>query len=249
MINNTEQIQNDCLELIAKNLAHELRTSLVAVKSGIRGVKDYVPPLVEAYQEAVKHQLDVPSIQSRHINMLITALELAEQAAHCASAYVNMFAMNMSKVDETKLSMQNCSILECVQKAIDQYPCRSNEQKSLLFEAMQIENDFLFSGPEALVVNLIMNIFRNAIYRIQDLGSGKISISSKLSENGNHLLIRDSSKGVSVYEKEMMFTPFQQLHQHDLGMGLFFCKQLMNTLNGGIECLSEEEGESFKVCK
>ncbi len=235
-----DQIQSDYLELIANNLAHELKTSLVAVKSGIRGVKDYMPSLVEAYQEAVNHQLDVPDIQARHIKMLASALELAERAAHCASAYVNIFSMNMTKVDSEKLILHKCSMLECLQSAVDQYPYRSDEQESFLSRAIQAGHDFLFDGNKALIVNMLVNIFRNAIYNIQDVGKGEIIISTQCKAGKNHLYITDTSKSLALSELEMIFTPFNRLHQHDLGMGLFFCKQLMLALNGDIACRSEE---------
>ncbi|MDR3490981.1 MAG: HAMP domain-containing sensor histidine kinase [Gammaproteobacteria bacterium] len=240
MTNYPDQIQSDYLELIANNLAHELKTSLVAVKSGIRGVKDYMPSLVIAYQEAVKHQLDVPDIQARHINMLASALELAERAAHCASAYVSIFSMNMTRVDSEKLILQKCSILECLRLAVDQYPYRSDEQKYFLSNAIKMEHDFLFEGNKELIVNMLVNIFRNAIYNIQDIGKGEILVRTECKAEKNHLYITDTSKSLDLLELEMIFTQFNRLHQHDLGMGLFFCKQLMLALNGDINCRSEE---------
>jgi two-component system CAI-1 autoinducer sensor kinase/phosphatase CqsS len=235
-----KHIHSDYLELISNNLSHELKTSLVAVKSGIKGVKNYLPMLVTAYEEATRHQLDVPEIQSRHIKMLTSALELAERAAHCASMYVSMFSMNISEVNPDKLFLETCSIIECVQLAIEQYPYRCDKQKALLTDIIKIQHDFLFSGNKLLMINLIINILKNAIYNIQNTGNGEIIIHTSIQNDTNHLFIQDTSRIIPPSELEIMFMPFNRLHRHDLGMGLFFCKQLMNALNGDITCHSYE---------
>lgn len=248
MVGYPEEIHSDYLQLITNNLAHELKSSLVAIKSGVKGVKKYLPALLTAYEEATSHHLNVPAIPVRHVRMLSQALEFAERAAYCASHYVSMFAMNMSKIDKEKLFLENCSILDCLQESIDVYPYRSEDEQSYCANAIQTNQDFLFKGDKTLVVNLLMNLLRNIIYRIRDAGRGKIIIWTEIEESCQCLFIKDTSKKVDRIEQEFMFVPFRPLHQHDLGMGLFFCKQLMQTLGGDIVCCSNENHSTeFKL--
>ena len=53
------QDKND-LDVIINQFSHDVKTSLAAIKSGIGGIKDYLPALTESYKIAVKHDLDLP---------------------------------------------------------------------------------------------------------------------------------------------------------------------------------------------
>ena len=248
MVRYPEQIQGNQLQLITNNLAHELASSLVAIKSGVRGVKEYLPALLTAYEEATSHHLKVPAISLRHIHMLSQALEFVERAAYCASLSVSMFAMNTSKIDKEKLLLVCCSILDCLKEAVDLYPYRSESEKSCLVDAIQVKQDFLFKGDRTFVVNLLMNLFKSIIYHIQDVGKGEIIIWTEVTEESHCLFIRDASNGFDQIQQKEIFTPFHSFYKHDLGMGLFFCKQLMQALGGDIICCStENHSTEFKI--
>ena len=88
---------------------------------------------------------------------------------------------------------------------------------------------------------MLINIFRNAIYNIQDAGKGEIAVRAYFNGDINHLCITDTSKSLTISELETIFTPFNRLYQHDLGMGLFFSKQLMLALEGDIVCRSFDD--------
>lgn len=237
---STGQLRVDCLETMARSVGHELRTSLLAIKSGIGGVKDYVPTLVEVYEMAIKHGLDVPEIQPKYLDMLTKALDLTERAASCASTYVNMFITNMTRVDAEKMSLHVSSIKVCLQDAAEQFPYKSDEQKSLLVNSIHEIGDFSLMGNRELVVNLLLNLFKNAIFHVQDAGKGDIKVWTKIDTDTNYLYIRDTGNGIAEEELAFIFDPFYSSQKNNIGMGLFFCRELMRVLKGDITCASRK---------
>lgn len=236
-----EPLQMDYLESIARNMRHELHTSLSAIKSGIGGVKEYMPLLVDAYKMAVQQGLNVPEIQTNHLMMLARALELTERAAFCASSYVNILATNLKKIDPEKLILEECSIQYCLHEAVRQFPCKSEEQYSLLIDSIDTSGDFILLGNKALIINLLLNLFKNAIYHIQDAGKGEMKIWVQTGTDKNCLFIRDTGKGIDKVDLASIFEPFYGTQKQDVGMGLFFCKQLMLALKGDIKCSSKKD--------
>ncbi len=237
-----ESVQMDHFESIFRNMRHELHTSLSAIKSGIGGVREYLPLLVDAYRMAVQQGLDVTEIPANHLDMLGRALELSERATFCASSYVDIFTINLSKIDSEKLILHECSIKNCLYEAVKQFPCKSLEQHALLNESIQATGDFLVQGNQALIINLLLNLLNNAMYRIQDAGKGEIKIWVLRSTDKNYLFIRDTGKGIDDEELISIFDPFYNSRQkQDVGMGLYFCKRLMFALKGDIKCSSKKD--------
>jgi len=235
-----EKTTIDYFEVIARSVAHELRTSLTTIKSGIEGVKDYIPLLIEAYQTAASHGLAVPEIKTQHLNMLMKALDFSEKAAFCTSSYVNMLVTNMTKINPELLTFETCSINECLKETIKQFPYKSEEQENLIVNSSNIEKDFLFKGNKHLIINLLLNLLKNALYHIQDAAKGKITIWTETTDTHNFLYIKDTGKGINPAEINLIFNPFYGAQQNNIGMGLYFCKELMHALQGDITCTSDE---------
>jgi hypothetical protein len=80
---------NGLLESVRACMSHELRTPLAAIKTGVSGVKDFLPALIESYHMAVKNRLPVPEIQPRHLEVLTKTLDNVEKEAQFISDYVN----------------------------------------------------------------------------------------------------------------------------------------------------------------
>ena len=71
------------------SLSHELRTPMATIKTGISGVKDFLPALIAAYKIAQSRNLPIPEIQSRHLDMLTKTLNNVEKEARFVSDYIN----------------------------------------------------------------------------------------------------------------------------------------------------------------
>jgi signal transduction histidine kinase len=89
---------------------------------------------------------------------------------------------------------------------------------------------------------MLVNLVKNAREAIRDNGNkGTITIETKTGKNYNQLIIRDNAIGISKEFLEKMFTPFEtkKSTRGGAGLGLLFCKMVMESYHGSITCDSK----------
>ncbi len=225
------------MTLVSASLAHELRTPLRTIHSAASGIKDYLPYLIKAYMLAAEKKLDVPEINLRHLQTLAKICDTIETETQAAFTFINMSLINIDQEIDKK-DFDNYSIVECVQEAIKRYPFDEGEN-TLVHWSNQL--DFTFYGNRLLIIHVLFNLLKNALYAIKDAGIGKISISTELSEDFYLLRFRDTAKGIASDVLPHIFERFFSRTYHGAGIGLTFCKMVMEKLGGKITCVSEEK--------
>ncbi len=96
---------------------------------------------------------------------------------------------------------------------------------------------------------VFMNIINNSIDAI-DKKSGKIFITSSLSNKNVYISIKDTGKGISENEKSKIFDPFYTTKDvgNGLGLGLSISYSIVQEHNGNIEVKSKQnEGTEFII--
>jgi two-component system CAI-1 autoinducer sensor kinase/phosphatase CqsS len=227
------------MERLAADVAHELRTPLVAIKSGIGGIREFLPQLIEAYKAAKDEKLHIPEIQPRHLNLLDKILNSIEQELFFVSSHVNMLAMNLSLINSYADELQCCSIRSSLQQAFVVYPYRSDRQRKLAVKDFGFD-DFSFKGNSFLIEYVFLNLIKGAIYRIEHGGKGKIEIVSTEEGFTNKLCFKDTGTGIASSILPYVFDESFSTHKDSVGLGLFYCQKIMQVLKGDINCHSEE---------
>jgi signal transduction histidine kinase len=85
-------------------------------------------------------------------------------------------------------------------------------------------------------------LLKNAFKIIYEEGKGKITISFKQTQENNQLIFTDTAKGIS---KDLLPTIFDIFVTQDqthkgAGLGLAFCKMVMQAYGGKITCKSQK---------
>lgn len=78
------------------------------------------------------------------------------------------------------------------------------------------------------------------MYYIKDAGKGNIKIWLETNENFNQLHFKDTGKGISKDFLPKIFDSFTTKTYHGSGIGLPFCKMVMQSYGGKIVCNSIE---------
>lgn len=99
--------------------------------------------------------------------------------------------------------------------------------------------NFEYTGIPAYTRNVLINLLKNSLYFIKEQHKGKISITIKPGETFNQLIIEDTAKGISEELLPKIFSRFSTTHKSGMGMGLAFCKQVMEECGGTIMCESK----------
>jgi PAS domain S-box-containing protein len=234
-LRNVEDRLADMLSLIA-SIAHELRTPLTAIKFGISGIKDYLPALVNAYEVAKEHNLDVEPIQSTHLQILSSVFDNIQSEVSYSETIINMILMNMKQQGVSTANLKKYLMGECIEEAIYRYPFKLNEKKLIICSS---EEDFYFFGDKTVMVHILFNLLKNALYYIQAAKKGTIEIWCEKKADKNMLYFKDTGKGIPDDVLPKLFEKFYTTTHHGTGLGLAFCKMVMTSFGGSISCTSE----------
>lgn len=226
------------MKIVGASIAHELRTPLVTIHSGIGKIKDLLPRYIETYAIAQKNKLPIPCISKEEHKLMTEIANDIYAEANFSDIIISMLLMNLN----TKFNANNykiCSINECIQKSIKRYPFQENEKEIV---HCNITSNFRFMGQELLVVHILFNLMKNAFYTINEKGEGEITISTDRKGKFNLLIFQDTGKGIPASYKSKIFDQYFSLSHHGKGIGLAFCKLAMESLGGKIT-LDSVEGQ------
>lgn len=121
-----------------------------------------------------------------------------------------------------------------MEEALSIYPFRPEEKALIRFYS---NGDFQFLGSGTLIIRVILNILKNALYSIAAANRGTI----KLWLEDYKLIIEDTARGISTEALPHIFDKFFTKDMtHGTGIGLAFCKMCMEEHGGDIRCESEQ---------
>ncbi len=108
-------------------------------------------------------------------------------------------------------------------------------------------------GDKDKVKQIVSNLLSNAI-KYTDKGKIEVSVSSSVKKDkcDIEIIVKDTGKGISEENIDLIFNKFGKLEKNSdtlgLGLGLFITKNLVNILGGNISVTSElGKGSEFKV--
>lgn len=221
---------------IASGIAHEIRTPLASINAGAGGIKLYLPILLDSYQKAKEHNLPVGVIREIHVKQLNETLDKIIRETQYANTVIDMMLIQVNNSAINAYRFENISMIDCINEALDRYPFTSDTREKLI--VFDKRNDFLFRGDKLLVIHIIFNLLKNAIYFIAEANKGKIYIYLNKRENFNYLYFKDTGSGVQKSYLNQIFNDFFSTTPNGSGIGLAFCKKVMKSMNGKIHCKS-----------
>jgi signal transduction histidine kinase len=226
--------------LLAATVAHEVATPLAAIGMHAEEIGNVLPELMRGYQLAVQHQLCVDGLypgQSERLTSLATSIR---RQVDSTSTVVEMSLASFTLDRLDRRSFEVCSIRSCVNAALERFPFRPGEREMVSVEPM--EASLRFSGSDSLVVFVLFNLLKNALFAIQMAGGpGRVEIYAHGESGFCVLTFRDTGPGIDPDILPRIFDPFfsTKSHGRGVGMGLAFCRRVADALGGSIACESE----------
>ncbi|KTC66487.1 sensor protein LuxN [Legionella adelaidensis] len=225
------------LAAAAGMIAHELRTPLLGIKSGAQALNTYYPNLVEGYQLAKEHGLIQNGIRQSRLLPLKGVCERVISEIDYANTIIDMLLVKAGRENSLKnCILERCSMAECLKEAIARYPFPNDSQRALVTWT----GDFDFFGSKLLMQHVLFNLLKNALYAIATAQRGEITIWSEKGDKFNYLIFKDTAKGMSPKQLSRLFDHFYTTTFMGTGIGLSFCKLVMDRFGGDIRCEAEE---------
>ena len=218
-------------------MSHDIRTPMNA----IIGLTTIAEKNLDD-REAVGENLRKISLASNHLLTLINDI------------------LDVSKVESGKLTLNplTFSIVETVENLVNlSQPMIKEKNIKFSFRINRMEKEYLYA--DQLRLNQIyINILSNAIKYTEPGGSVSVDLREEESEKEGCVklvyLVSDTGIGMSPEFMEKMFEPFSRQTDSRVnsiqgtGLGLAITKQMVELMNGTIECQSEVgKGTSFNI--
>jgi len=136
-------------------------------------------------------------------------------------------------------SFTQCSMRACVEEALASYPFRRNEQARV---SAVLEADFCFQGIHSMMVYVLFNLLKNALYSLEAAGKGEITLHIETGQDGNRVIFRDTGLGIAREVLSHIFDGFFTTRADGTGAGLAFCKRTLASFDADIQA-SAVQGE------
>lgn len=133
-------------------------------------------------------------------------------------------------------SYRSCSIKHTIDEALNEYPFYGSERQKVSWDAA-FYRDFMYQGNNLLIKHVIFNLIKNALRVIGEVEGGQIYISLVSGDNVNSLVFKDTALGIERKNMASLFLPFVS-GSGSHGLGLAFCKLIMESHGGSIICKS-----------
>ncbi len=243
---NSEKLR--AASAIGGNIAHELRTPLASIRSLARAVNKHSRVLVDTYARAKQTGIHTAELTEAQIDGLRAALDLIEREVCYSNTVIDMLLLNTSERVAQPNSNDVFCVSEAVAEAIGRFPFNNPREKSLI--TVHVEKDFWVHTSKLLVVHVLFNLIKNGIYFAQKSPGAKLNVSIGSHRDKPCVNITDSGPGMSPARKKRVFERFYTTSDagQGAGIGLSFCKTVMEAIGGEIQCESREgEFTTFRL--
>lgn len=224
----------ELMKILAGSIAHELRTPLGALSSYAQGISLHLPKLLEITRIAREANLELPFINKQQLETLSQLAESIKTEVQAGFHFIDMLLKNIQQ-DLRGYAMQQISLMDCIHKALDRYPFQLNQEHIVHID---IQKDIIFTGNTDLMIHVLFNLLKNALFYVGSEKNAKIDI---IIPNGdeNILIFRDNGVGIKPEDLPHIFEKFYSKSRHGTGVGLAFCRMVIENFSGKITCQSE----------
>lgn len=213
--------------MILGSVAHELRTPLTAIGIQI----DYLSAALASSKKTAAEK------EAQCAATIKTVKEVVHSSAYVVNELLTKIRC-FATGEVPPLDVQLASIAVDIQKVLEIYPFKDEAEKNLI--KVDYANQFYYLGKPVLTRHAISNLIKNALRIVKDAGKGEVTISMRANEGFNELVLRDTGKGIAPERIAGIFDAFKSTSKSGkgTGLGLPFCKMVMQSFNGDITCNS-----------
>lgn len=225
--------------LVASHIAHEMRTPLRSIRSAAGGIDRYLPRLLEGHDWAVRAGAEVEPLTDQHRHALEGAVASVQRVVDRANSVIDVLLANCGVQSIDAAAFESCSMHECVEIALQDFPFTEREGQSVYWDGGP---DFRFHGSTNLMVFVLHNLLRNALRAIAAAGHGTVNLWTDTQGDVNGFHIKDTGTGIDTEVLPKIFDDFTSFadDQRGVGIGLGFCRRVLTSFGGHIECHSEK---------
>ena len=206
-------------------MAHELRTPLATVNL-----------MGDVLRNLVQH--DVPEAKRKKLDELATRLQNLVRSMN------RQIDTQISNAQLMRLPREQSAIMaaELVQEVVNQYPYRSSRERDCV--QVHIQHDFCFLASRPLFAQVLTNLMKNALHALASASNapspGDLRVDVGIHHGKGRIAVSDDGIGITHEQQQRIFEPFFSTQAGaGNGLGLTFCKNVVETAHGRLSVHSE----------
>jgi two-component system CAI-1 autoinducer sensor kinase/phosphatase CqsS len=199
-----------------------------------------MPDLIRSHRLAEGGGLPVPELRAQNLHALERSIGVMEREVTYANTIIDMLLLSARPIGEVPLIPLTAR--ECVEQALRRFPYGSRAERERI--TLSPTGDFRLLGEESLVVHVLFNLLRNALFHTDRAGKGDIGVFIEPGERASRIRVYDTGPGIPPDVVPRIFNRFYSYSSDSpgtgsitgLGIGLAFCRAAMEHMGGGIVC-------------
>lgn len=206
-------------------MAHELRTPLATI--------DLMGDVLNTLA-----QQDQPEARQRKLKDLASRLHNLVRTMH------RQIDTQISNAQLQRLPREQTPIMAAalVRDVIAQYPYRSSRERDCV--QVVVQQDFCFRGSGAMFAQVLNNLIKNALHSLiastKLIEPGDLRLTVGIHHGKGRIAVADEGMGISREQQHRIFEPFYSTQAGaGSGLGLSFCRNVVESVRGTIEVHSE----------
>ncbi len=224
------------LESLGGSIAHEMRNPLGSIH---QSTYILIKKLHEISQSRENNRIFVSKEEITELEELI---KIIDHSSIRGNMVIDMILSNIKSKEIDKSTFKIYKISEAVDIAIKEFAFAGSAEKNKV--SSNIDHDFYFKGNKNMLIFVLFNLLKNALYYLKTHPKSKITISTKkedLSDKKfNYLYFRDTGPGIPKDKLESIFESFMTSGKAEgTGLGLPFCRRVISAFGGSIICNSK----------
>lgn len=225
-------------KMAAGSIAHDLRSPLASISAGMGGIGSVLGDLLKAYAAAKEAELTIPLLNARKLSALKQVIERCKSEIAFSNGYINMILNNLQHDSIDTSQYKKLRIKAVLESVLDSYPYQEKERELVHCD---LAVDFEIWGSNIYIKNMFNNLLKNSFHYIMAYNRGEIYISTTETEEHSIIKFKDTAKGAPPEVTEHMFDGYFSKRNGGTGLGLAFCKAVMESFGGSISVESIQE--------
>ena len=222
------------MKSLSGTIAHEMRNPLHAITLAMENIQATLPARPSARStKSTNYLLSHEDLLSIH-NVINESIE----TVNSGNRMIDSILSNLREGEVDRKYFRRYSISKVIEMALESYSYKNPDDRKLIFTHNRAAFDFL--GDREQFIYVLFNLINNALYYSQKKGF-RIDISTESDATSNIIRVRDNGPGVPSAYRNQLFTRFFSAGKlGGNGLGLSFCKRVVESFAGTIMCDSVE---------
>ncbi|NBX53020.1 MAG: response regulator [Proteobacteria bacterium] len=216
------------MKSFGNGIAHEMRNPLNAINL----VTSRIKSLISVSDNNIKKELDQDEIKeiSKNLNTILGCTSRASEV-------IDMILANIKEKSNAE-KLEFIQVADLISSSIREYGFDDESHRNHV--SVNTNENFIIKVNKTAITYVIFNLLRNSLYYLKNNPNQRIKIYlNNKDENFNQIIFEDNGPGISASHIKYIFDSFYTYGKNEgTGLGLYFCKMTMESIEGSIECKS-----------